>query len=123
MSELHPSAERARAATIGLLLALIGVAFVATVRESASGVSLALLGAFLLLPLVLPLRGIVRRHRRAYAWASLCLTPHFIYGLTEIVANPAMRPIAAAMLLLSLALMVALVAYLRLTRPTQANLG
>ena len=73
--------------------------------ESGSAVSRVLLGAFLLAPLALPVSGLVRRNRRAYAWATLCLTPHFIYGLTEMVANPALRTIAALMLVLSLALM------------------
>ena len=65
------------------------------------------------MPLALPLPGMLRRRRRTYAWATLCLTPHFVYALTELVANPALRLHAGAMLVLSLALMVALVAYLR----------
>ena len=44
------------------------------------------------------------------------LTPHFIYALTEIVANPAIRPLAAAIFVIGLGLAIALVAYLRLTR-------
>jgi len=62
------------------------------------------------------LPGMLARNRRTFAWATLCVTPHFIYALTEIVANPAIRVLAASILMLSLALVVALVAYLRLTR-------
>ena len=56
------------------------------------------------------------RERRTYAWATLCVTPYFVYGLTEIVANPALRGVAL-MLLASLGLVAALIANLRLTRP------
>ena len=103
-----------------LLAALTVVVVFALARSTAGNVSRALHVVFLLVSLALPLRGLLRRNRRTYAWATLCLTPHFVYALTELVANPVLRPHAAAMLLLSLALMVALVAYLRLTRPSVA---
>jgi len=73
--------------------------------------------AVLVLPLALPLRGILQWRRRAFAWATLCVTPYFVYGATEAVANPAVRVLAGAILFGSLALFVALVACLRLTRP------
>jgi len=79
-----------------------------------------LLAAGLLLPLALPAPGIARYRRRTYAWATLCVTPYFIYGTTEAVANPQVRVAAGAILITSLALFVALVAYLRLTRPSRA---
>jgi uncharacterized membrane protein len=114
-------ASRARALVLGLLAALVLFSVLALLR-SADGdlAALAPLAAFLLVPLALPVPGLLRRRRRTYAWATLCLTPHFVYGLTELVANPALRVHAAALLLLSLALMVALVGYLRLTRPQAA---
>jgi uncharacterized membrane protein len=71
----------------------------------------------LLIPLALPLPGILRAERRTFAWATLCVTPYFIYGFTEIVANPALRSVALVMLLASLGLVGTLVAYLRITRP------
>ncbi len=110
------AAERTRVAVLLLLAALAGAAAVALWLEAGGAVSRVLLGAFLLGPLALPATGLVRRNRRAYAWATLCLTPHFVYGLTETVANPSVRAIAALMLVLALALMGALVAYLRVTR-------
>jgi uncharacterized membrane protein len=114
----NATAARARALVLGLLFALAVVVVLALLRSSdGAATSGTLLATVLLAPLALPLRGLLRHDRRTYAWATLCLTPHFVYGLTELVANPPLRLHAAAMVLLSLALMVALVAYLRLTRP------
>ena len=109
-------AERARAVSLVLLAALVSDVVLVLVRSAAGAASLTLLTLFLLLPLALPLPGMMRRRRRTYAWATLCLTPHFVYALTELVASPGLRLHAGAMLVLSLALMVALVAYLRFTR-------
>ena len=75
-----------------------------------------LLAALLLVPLLATLPGLLRGSRRACAWALLALAPCFVYGLVEVVANPAARLAAAAILLAGLALCVALVARLRLTR-------
>jgi len=76
------------------------------------------LGGLLLLPLLPPLPGLVKGRRRTFAWATLCLTPYFVYGLTESIANPDIRIAAAVVLFASLASFVALVAYLRVTRPS-----
>jgi len=70
----------------------------------------------LLVPLALPAPGLLRNDRRTYAWATLCLTPHVVYALMEVVANPPLRVLACAMLLLAMAALAALVAHLRLTR-------
>lgn len=72
----------------------------------------------LLLPVAAPIPGIVRGIRRTYAWATLCVAPYFIYGITEVIANPAVRGAAAAILFASFAWFVTLVAYLRLSRGT-----
>ena len=74
----------------------------------------------LLLPLAAPIPGIVRGIRRTYAWATLCVAPYFIYGITEVIANPAVRGAAAAILFASFAWFVALVAYLRVSRSDPA---
>ncbi|MCE3285994.1 MAG: putative rane protein [Steroidobacteraceae bacterium] len=113
-------AERARAVALVLLATLALDVVLVLLQAAARPVTLALTMLFLLVPLLLPLSGLVRRRRRTYAWATLCLTPHFVYALTELIASPALRLHAGAMLVLSLALMVALVAYLRLTRPQAA---
>jgi uncharacterized membrane protein len=75
----------------------------------------------LLLPVVAPTPGIVRGLRRTYAWATLCVAPYFIYGITEVIANPAVRGAAAAILFASLAWFVALVWYLRVSARAPAG--
>ena len=116
-------ADQARLAAIALLSALIAGVVVAMLQDATGGAALAAMAVFLLVPLLLPLRGILRRDRRTFAWATLCLTPHFVYALTEIVANPDVRALAAAMFVLSLGLTIALVAYLRFTRGQGQGIG
>jgi uncharacterized membrane protein len=70
----------------------------------------------MLLPIAAPLPGLLRGSRRTYAWATLCVAPYLVYGITEIVANPAVRVAAGAILFASLAWFVALVTYLRVSR-------
>lgn len=109
-------AGRARAAALTLLALLVVTSLLAAYQGERSAVSFWLLVALLAGPLAIALPGMLARNRRTFAWATLCVTPHFIYALTELVANPAIRMLAASILVLSLALVVALVAYLRLTR-------
>jgi uncharacterized membrane protein len=109
----HAIARRLVLAGLFLLMATS----LAAVLVQWSGTPSALLALALLVPLLAPLRGILRGDRRTHAWATLCIVPGFIYGLTEAVANPAIRTVAAMVLGSSLALFFALVAYLRVTRP------
>jgi uncharacterized membrane protein len=109
-------ARRARLCSLVLLAALAAVALLAALQSQSSAVTSGLLVLLLVVPLAVAVPGLLACNRRTFAWATLCITPHFIYALTEIVANPSIRVRAAAMLVLSLALVVALVAYLRLTR-------
>lgn len=78
-----------------------------------------LLAAVLTLPLWAPLRGLIRRNRRTYAWATLCVIPYFILGVTEAVANPQTRLWSGTCLGLSLVLFAGLIGYLRVTRVKQ----
>jgi len=98
-------------------LAMIGVAIGVAATLDASWPGSALLAAALILPLLLPLKGLLQGDRRTYAWATLCIAPCFAYGITEVIANSSVRAIAAVILFTSLAHFVALVAYLRVTRP------
>jgi uncharacterized membrane protein len=98
------------------MLALLFACVAWAAPRSASGAGAIIVASMLLVPLALPLPGLLRRHRRTFAWATLCLTPCFIYGVTESVANPRARVPAAIILFASLVLCAALVAYLRLTR-------
>jgi uncharacterized membrane protein len=109
----------ARRGVLAALL-LLAAASAGAVVLSSSGRPSAILAVALIAPLLAPLPGIARGDRRTHAWATLCVLPGFVYGLTEVVANPALRPIAALVLGASLALFIALVAYLRVTRPRQA---
>ena len=108
--------NRARLLSLLLLAALAAVSLRAAFEGERSAVTSWLLAFFLLAPLAIAVPGLIARNRRTFAWATLCVTPHFIYALTELVANPSIRMRAASILMLSLALVVALVAYLRLTR-------
>lgn len=77
--------------------------------------------AVLSLPLLLPLHGLRSGKRHTYRWATLCVLPYFLVGMTEAVANPSARLFAAAMLALALLWFIALVAFLRVTAPPPAT--
>jgi uncharacterized membrane protein len=117
-SRIPATARRAALATAGLLAACVVAA--AWPGAWPSGL---VLTALLLVPVLLPLPGLIAGRRRTCAWATLCVTPYFVYGLTELIANPAVRLPAAAILFASLAWFVALVACLRLSRPAPAQGG
>lgn len=74
-------------------------------------------------PLLAPLFGLWRGRRYTHAWATLCVLPYLIVGLTETIANPDARPWAGAMLAAGFVLFVALIAYLRVTRPLSGDPG
>jgi uncharacterized membrane protein len=110
------SAESLRLMSLGLFAALIAVVIAWTLAADLSADRL-LLALALTLPLWAPLHGLIHRNRRTYAWATLCVIPYFVLGLTESVANPAGRGWAAACLALAFASFAALIGYLRTTRP------
>ena len=72
--------------------------------------------ALSLAPLLIPLAGLVRGHRLTYAWCALLTLPYMALGVTELISNPLRRAAPAALLLLAFAWLVALIAYLRVTR-------
>jgi uncharacterized membrane protein len=78
-------------------------------------INAALRSLFLCIPLFAPLYGLTQGDRYTYRWATLCVLPYFIVGLTEVVANPAVRAWAAAMLATALLWFIALVAFLRVS--------
>jgi len=98
--------------------ALLGTCVAAAALRSAPWPSNLGWLAVLLVPLLLPLRGLWRRNRRTCAWATMCVAPYFAYGTTEVIANPAVRVVAAAILFASLAWFVSLIYCLRVSRPT-----
>lgn len=97
--------------------ALLGICVAAAALRSAPWPSSLGWAAVLLVPLLLPLRGLWRRNRRTCAWATLCVAPYFAYGTTELIANPAVRVVAGAILFASLAWFLTLVYCLRVSRP------
>ena len=72
--------------------------------------------ALSLAPLVIPLPGLMRGRRHTFAWCSLLTIPYMALAVTELIADPTARAIAATLLLLAFGWLVALVAYLRVTR-------
>jgi len=52
------------------------------------------------LPLLAPLRGLLRGSRYTYAWATLFAIPYLAFAVTELLVNPQARWVAAISLLL-----------------------
>lgn len=69
-----------------------------------------------LAPLLTPLPGLIRGRRFTYAWCSLLTIPYMALAVTEVIADPTHRWAPATLLLLAFAWLIALVAYLRVTR-------
>lgn len=69
------------------------------------------------IPLLLPLPGMLKGRRYTHAWATLCVLPYFITGVTEAVANPAIHGWATGLLGASLLWFFALITFLRITSP------
>jgi len=107
--------QRARYAALATAAVLAACVAAASLRSAPWPANLGWTIA-LLLPVAAPIPGLIRGIRRTYAWATLCVAPYFIYGTTEVIANPAVRGAAGAILFASLAWFVALVWYLRLSR-------
>ena len=115
-------ANRLRIAVVSAL-ALLALLVTLSLLRVADGAAALVITLLLLLPLALPLPGLLRGNQRTSAWATLCVTPYLIYGLTETIANPATRPTAATILFASLLLFVLLVAQLRVARRDSAAGG
>lgn len=62
--------------------------------------NLVLLGV-LLLPLLLPLRGLLQGQPYTYAWSSFLILLYFIHGVVEAFANPPVRLLASLEILCS----------------------
>ena len=97
------------------LLAILLTAWPTSVLES-GGVWL---GLALAAPLLLPAWGLARDKPRGLQGGILLQALYLAIGLTEVIANQAARPWAAATLLLSLLCCVGLLAVLRLPRKTR----
>jgi uncharacterized membrane protein len=69
--------------------------------------------AIVVLPLLLPLPGLVRGTRRTQSWAPLALAPALAMALTEVLVNPGVRLRVTLTLALILAAFAAILAALR----------
>jgi len=72
--------------------------------------------AIAVLPLLAPLNGLVRGRRYTYAWATLFAIPYLAFAITELLANPRARWVAALSLLLVFAWFSAMIFFLRVSR-------
>jgi uncharacterized membrane protein len=72
--------------------------------------------AIAVLPLLAPLRGLLRGNRHTYAWATLFAVPYIAFALTELLANPQARWVAAMSLLLVFAWFCTMILFLRASR-------
>ena len=109
-----PAIETTRWVAVGSLLALIvlGLAWelwLAPLRPGGCALALKVL------PLCLPLGGLLRRRLYTYRWTSLLVWPYFIEGVVRATSErgPAV-PLAALEVLLTLALFAACVTHVRL---------
>jgi uncharacterized membrane protein len=64
-------------------------------------------------PLLLPLRGLLRERIRAHVWASLLMPLYFMHGLVEALVNPPQRIPALLEVVLSLAAFLSTSLYAR----------
>lgn len=68
----------------------------------------------LLLPLLFPLRGLLKGDPYTFAWSSFLILIYFIHGVVEAYANPAVRLLAGFEILCSVAFYSGAVLYARL---------
>jgi uncharacterized membrane protein len=68
------------------------------------------------LPLLAPLRGLLRGVRYTYAWATLFAIPYLAFAMTELLVNPHARWAAAITLLLVFAWFCTMILFLRASR-------
>jgi len=107
-----PRFARARRATL-LLWSVLLAALTAWHLSGRSVLAAATLVLATAAPLAFALPGLWRAQRRSYRWAPLTLAPAMAWSLTELVANPGVRRIAAITALLAFLALAAVVATLR----------
>jgi uncharacterized membrane protein len=119
-------ARRWRALTLGSIAFVLIVVIAWLLAGQASGqltTGIVVRTAVFAVPLLLPLRGLLRSKRYTYRWATLCVLPYFVVALTEAFANPAARFYATALLAASILWFISLVAFLRVTEPPRELLN
>jgi uncharacterized membrane protein len=104
--------KRARMAVLCLWLAL-GASLSAWSLADGTTAGKVTLALFTVGPLLAPLHGLWAGRRRTYRWAPLTLAPALVFSLTELVANPPARSLAAFTALLAFLCLAGIVAALR----------
>ena len=112
--------RRFRRVTLSALAALSVLVFVWQLWPAPSS-NAGIRALLLCIPLLLPLRGLAHGRRYTYRWATLCVLPYLVVGMTEVIANPQQRYWAAAMLALALLLFGALIGFLRVSQRAEIN--
>ncbi len=114
MTPLTPLQHRMRIWVLSSWSALIVLVFWHQLMQS---LSLQQIGWAVLfsLPLFAPLPGLWQGRRYTHSWATLCVLPYFIIGISESVANPALRDWALSLLGCSLLWFFALLGFLRVS--------
>ncbi len=74
------------------------------------------LAALVMVPLLLPIRGLARGQRQTFRWTLLLLVPYLTYAVMESVANPPARVWAAVVAALGSGAFAILGLYLRVAR-------
>lgn len=76
------------------------------------------------LPLLLPLKGILRGRRYTYQWASMLVLAYFAEGVVRVASDSGTAAaLALVEMLLALAFFVAAIFYAHLTRASQPRSG
>lgn len=114
MTMLNPQQARVRRWVLSAWMALFLLVCAHQLQQGINGAQLAWAGLFAL-PLLLTLPGLIRGRRHTHSWATLCVLPYFIVGVTEAIANAPLRSWALFLLGASLLWFFALLAFLRVT--------
>jgi uncharacterized membrane protein len=84
-----------------------------TVFSPSPSLPVALLLLISVTPLLLPMRGLLNRHKKSCAWASYISLIYFIHGCVEAYASTDQRLLASLEVLMSLLLFFGTVGYVR----------
>ncbi len=102
----------AHAATLGGILLLMGLLILWYGLLHPAPVWLAIW----ILPLLFPLRGLIRGRAYTHAWTSFLILAYFIHGVVEAWANPAARLLAALEIVLSVTVYLGAILFARWSR-------
>ena len=120
MSTLTAQQNNARRLTVLCWTALFALVCARQLQQGLS-ISAWVWIAIFSLPLLLCLRGLLRGSRYTYKWATMCVLPYFVIGITESVANLVLRNWALLMLGASLLWFFAMLAFIRVTPATPVS--